>query len=57
MLINIFGVKLLDSINKLCIWWTGVTVIAVLVVLLAMCKEKRSAGFVFTHFDASESGW
>ncbi|KAJ5087215.1 amino acid permease-like protein [Penicillium angulare] len=57
MMINIFGVKLLDKINQACIWWTGVTVIATLVVLLAMCKEKRSVKFVFTHFDASASGW
>lgn len=57
MLINIFGVKLLDMINQVCIWWTGVTVIVALVVPLAMCKEKRSAEFVFTYFDASTSGW
>lgn len=57
LLINIFGVKLLNTINQICIYWTGVTVVVILVVLLVMCKKKRSAEFVFTHFDASESGW
>lgn len=57
LLINVFGVKLLDKINQACIYWTGATVVVVLVVLLAMSKHKRSADFVFTHFDASASGW
>lgn len=57
MLINIFGVKMLDTVNQVCIWWTGVTVLAVLIILLVMCKNKRSAEFVFTHFDSSQSGW
>ncbi|KAL2418211.1 Polyamine transporter TPO5 [Exophiala dermatitidis] len=57
LLINIFGVKLLDKLNQACIYWTGATVFAVLIALLAMCKNKKSAEFVFTHFDSSQSGW
>ena len=57
-LVNVFGSKWLDQINTLCIWWTGASVIIILVVLLAMAKGGlRSGEFVFAHYDASGSGW
>lgn len=57
-LINIFGSRYLDQINTMCIWWTGASVIIILVVLLAMARGGRRSGeFVFAHFDASGSGW
>jgi amino acid transporter len=56
-LINAFGSKYLDFINKLCIYWTGASVIIILVTLLTMSDTKRSGEFVFAHYDASESGW
>lgn len=56
-LVNVFGAKYLDHINKLCIYWTGASVIIILVVLLAMADDKRSAEYVFAHYDSSASGW
>ncbi|KAE9969099.1 hypothetical protein BLS_005506 [Venturia inaequalis] len=56
-LVNVFGAKYLDLINKICIYWTGASVIIIMVTILAMADEKRSAKFVFTHYDASASGW
>ncbi|KAF8544571.1 putative GABA permease [Trichophaea hybrida] len=57
MLVNIFGAKYLDFINKVCIYWTAASVIIIMVTLLAMADTKRNAEFVFTHYDASASGW
>ncbi|KAG8168296.1 hypothetical protein KVR01_003985 [Diaporthe batatas] len=57
-LVNVFGSRYLDQINTMCIWWTGASVIIILVVLLAMARGGRRSGeFVFAHFDASGSGW
>lgn len=56
-LINAFGSKYLDLFNKLCIYWTGASVVIILVTLLVMADTRRSADFVSGHFDASASGW
>ncbi|EHA46912.1 hypothetical protein MCOR27_002017 [Pyricularia oryzae] len=56
-LINVFGSKYLDQINTLCIYWTGASIVIILIVLLAMAPNKRDGEFVFTHYDASASGW
>ncbi|KAL4900280.1 hypothetical protein BDW74DRAFT_162011 [Aspergillus multicolor] len=56
-LVNIFASRWLDLINKVCIFWTGGSVIVILVVLLSMADDRRNGKFVFGHFDASESGW
>lgn len=55
--INIFGAKYLDLINKLCMFWTGASIIILLIVLLVMAPSRRSGSFVFGHYDASASGW
>lgn len=57
MCVNIFAAKYLDLINKICIYWTGASVIIILVTLLTMADHRRSGAFVFSHFDASASGW
>lgn len=57
MLVNIFGAKYLDLINKICIYWTGASVVIIMIVLLSMSDNYRSGEFVFAHYDASESGW
>lgn len=57
MSINIFGAKYLDLINKICIYWTGASVIIIMIVLLSMSDNYRSAEYVFAHYDASSSGW
>lgn len=56
-LVNIFGSRHLDLINKVCIYWTGASVLIIMVTILTMADEKRSAEFVFTHYDPSASGW
>lgn len=55
--VNVFGAKYLDIINKICIYWTGASVIIIVVTILVMSDNRRSAEFVFTHYDASASGW
>lgn len=57
MCVNIFGAKYLDLINKVCIYWTGASVIIIMITLLTMADHRRSGAFVFSHFDASASGW
>ncbi|KAL9053672.1 MAG: hypothetical protein Q9162_004623 [Coniocarpon cinnabarinum] len=55
---NVFAAKYLDVINKVCIYWTGASVIILLVTLLTMGRHNlRSGSFVFGHYDASASGW
>lgn len=56
-LVNIFGSRFLDLINKVCIYWTGASVIIIMITLLTMADERRSGKFVFAHYDASASGW
>lgn len=56
-LVNAFGSRYLDIINKLCIYWTAASVVIILVVLLATADKRRSAKFVFSEYDASGSGW
>ena len=54
--VNVFGVKYLNLVNTLCVYWTTLACVAIMVTLLVMSKEKRSAEFVFTDFDTSRSG-
>lgn len=55
--VNYFFSKYLDLINTACIYWTGSSVIIILVVLLAMADTRNSGKTVFAHYDASASGW
>ncbi|KAI9801889.1 MAG: hypothetical protein M1833_002203 [Piccolia ochrophora] len=57
MLVNIFGAKYLDLINKICIYWTSASVLIILITLLTMADTRNSGAYVFGHFDASASGW
>lgn len=54
--VNVFGVKYLNLINTLCVYWTVLSCVVIMITLLVMSKEKRSAEFVFTNFDTSRSG-
>lgn len=56
-LVNTFGSRYLDLINKICISWTAASVVIIMVTILAMADVERSGAFVFGHYDASESGW
>ena len=56
-LVNAFGSRYLDLINKVCIYWTAASVVIILVTLLVMADHRRSAEYVFAHYDTSASGW
>ncbi|KAI9802501.1 MAG: hypothetical protein M1825_002886 [Sarcosagium campestre] len=56
-LVNIFGAKYLDLINKVCIYWTGASVIILMITLLVMADTRNSGAFVFGNFNAEASGW
>ncbi|KAK2750353.1 hypothetical protein FQN57_003833 [Myotisia sp. PD_48] len=56
-LVNVFGSRYLDLINKLCIYWTASAVLIIMVTLLSMADQRRSGKYVFGHYDASASGW
>jgi amino acid transporter len=56
-LVNAFGSRYLDLINKICIYWTAASVIIIMITLLTMADHRRSGDFVFAHYDASGSGW
>ncbi|EXA37295.1 hypothetical protein FOVG_11553 [Fusarium oxysporum f. sp. pisi HDV247] len=55
--VNVFGTRYLSAINVGAMIWTAISVGVFMIVLLVMAKAKRSASFVFTHYDASASGW
>ncbi|KAL2211578.1 polyamine transporter TPO5 [Sarocladium strictum] len=57
VLINLAGTKILDKLNQICVYWTVGSVIIIMVTVLVMADDKRSAEFVFSHYDASASGW
>ena len=57
LLVNIFGAKYLDLINKVAIYWTAAAVVIILIVLFSMADNLNSGKFVFGHFDSSASGW
>ncbi|KJX96957.1 gaba permease like protein [Zymoseptoria brevis] len=56
-LINAFASAYLDLINRVCIYWTAASVVIIVVTILAMSDNYRSAEFVFSNYDASASGW
>ena len=57
-LVNIFGVKYLDLINQACMYWTGASILIILITLSATADTgRRSADYVFAHYDSSLSGW
>lgn len=56
-LVNVFFSKYLDHINKICIYWTAASVLIIMITLLVMADKRRSGAYVFSHYDASASGW
>ncbi|PFH57862.1 hypothetical protein XA68_14481 [Ophiocordyceps unilateralis] len=56
-LVNVFASRHLGLVNSVCLYWTAATVLIILVTLLATARHRRSAAFVFSHYDASASGW
>ncbi|CAF3121790.1 unnamed protein product [Rotaria sp. Silwood2] len=58
LLINILASKYLEFINTVCVFWTGASVLIIVVTILTMAKAgRRSAVYVFTEFDATRAGW
>lgn len=55
--VNIFGVRYLNAINVAAMCWISVSIVVLMTVLLGMAKDQRTAGFVFTNYNASASGW
>ncbi|KAI5303258.1 Multifunctional pyrimidine synthesis protein CAD [Ascosphaera pollenicola] len=56
-LVNIFGSRFLDLINKVCIYWTASSVVVIMVTILSMADHRHNGKYVFGHYDASKSGW
>lgn len=56
-LVNYMFSKHLAKINRLCIVWTIITVVAIGVLLILFTKETNSIEEILTHFDNSRSGW
>ncbi|CAF2838973.1 unnamed protein product [Rotaria sp. Silwood2] len=58
LLINMLASKYLEFINTVCVFWTGASVLIIVVTILTMAKAgRRSAVYVFTEFDATRAGW
>jgi amino acid transporter len=57
LLVNVFSSKYLDLFNKVCLYWTSSSAVIIMVTLLFMADTRNSAEYVFTHYDASRSGW
>ncbi|BEJ15277.1 hypothetical protein CspHIS471_0410440 [Cutaneotrichosporon sp. HIS471] len=55
--INILYNRHLDKLNTICLYWTGASVIIIIVTLLTRAEKRNSAKFAFSHFDSSLSGW
>lgn len=56
--VNLVPSRQLDKLNTVCIYWTGASVLIILVTVLSMARNgRRSAGYVFGEFDASRAGW
>jgi amino acid transporter len=56
-LVNAFGSRYLDLINKICIYWTAASVLIIMITLLVMAPSRHSGAYVFGNYDASASGW
>lgn len=56
-LVNVFSTRILDALNRFCIYWIVSSVVIILVSVLVMAPERRSGEYVFGHYDTSASGW
>lgn len=56
-LVNLLPNRYLDQLNHACMYWTGASVIIILITLLAMADTRNSGQFVFGEFDPSPSGY
>jgi amino acid transporter len=56
-IINLKFQHLLEKINEICIYWTFYTILFADILILLFSSEFHSFKYIFTHFDASRSGW
>lgn len=56
-LINLKFQYMLEGINKACIYWTFYTILFADILILMFSSDFHSFKYIFTHFDASRSGW
>lgn len=47
----------LEKFNEVCIYWTFYTILIADILILLFASEFHNLKYVFTHFDASRSGW
>jgi amino acid transporter len=59
-LVNLLPNGFLNQLNKACMYWTGASVLIILITLLAMADTRRSGAFVFGDFENASGypdGW
>ncbi|KAG0687636.1 hypothetical protein C6P40_002080 [Pichia californica] len=56
-LINIKFQSFLEKFNEVCIYWTFYTILAADILILLFATDFHNFKYIFTHFDASRSGW
>ncbi|VEU21394.1 DEKNAAC102518 [Brettanomyces naardenensis] len=56
-LFNLKFQKYLEKLNRLCIYWTIYTILIMDFFLLVFSTEYHDLSFIFTHFDATRTGW
>lgn len=49
--------RILDKLNEACIYWTFYTILFTDILILLFSSDFHSFKYIFTHFDASRSGW
>ncbi|KIJ23625.1 hypothetical protein M422DRAFT_195712, partial [Sphaerobolus stellatus SS14] len=58
MSVCLFGNKWLPMIDTICAWWTGISIIIILIALSSTAKQGRhSAAYALGHYDGTLSGW
>lgn len=58
MSVCMFGNDFLPLIDTICAWWTGLSIIIILITLSATAKQGRhTAAFALGKYDGSLSGW
>lgn len=56
-IVNLKFQHYIDKINEFCIYWTFYTVLFADILILLFSSEFHNFKYIFTHFDASRSGW
>lgn len=56
-IVNLKFQNFLEKLNEVCIYWTFYTILIADILILLFASEFHNIKYVFTHFDASRSGW